>query len=87
MFGVKNDNFNGNAHAGIVTKEIKSVAAKEGINADTVRKFLRRGLLSSRKMLTVNRFHRDRETDEDKDKRQCWNIEDYVDIDSEVEKP
>jgi len=37
------------AHAGIVTKEIKSVAANEGVNADTIRKLLAQGLLSSRK--------------------------------------
>src|SRR5659263_254630 len=33
------------AHTGIVTKEIKSVAAKEGISADTVRKLLAQGLV------------------------------------------
>ncbi|MBU4491754.1 MAG: phosphomethylpyrimidine synthase ThiC, partial [Euryarchaeota archaeon] len=33
------------AHAGIVTKEIKSVAAKEGINADAIRNLVAQGLL------------------------------------------
>ena len=34
------------ANSGIVTKEIKSVAAKEGVDAQTVRKLLAQGLIA-----------------------------------------
>ena len=75
------------AHAGIVTKEIKSVAAKEGINADTVRKLLSQGLIviprnmkSKSQPIGIGKMMRT------KINANMGTSRDNVDIDAEIEK-
>src|SRR5574341_572971 len=75
------------AHAGIVTPEIKRVAAKEGINADTVRKLLAQGLL------VIPKNIRGRSDPTGIGKLMCTKINAnvgtssvFADIDAEVEK-
>ncbi len=75
------------AHAGIVTKEIKSVAAKEGINADAIRNLVAQGLLvipkninSKSRPLGIGKLMRT------KINANVGTSRDYVDIDAEVKK-
>src|SRR3989304_1980358 len=75
------------AHAGIVTNEIKSVAAKEGVDADTVRKLLAQGLV----VIPRNLNSRSQPAGIGKLMRTKINANvgtsrDYVDIDAEIEK-
>ena len=75
------------AHAGIVTKEIKSVAAKEGINADAIRNLVAQGLLviprninSKSKPLGIGKLMRT------KINANVGTSRDFVDIEAEVKK-
>jgi phosphomethylpyrimidine synthase len=75
------------AHAGLVTSEIKRVAANEGVNADTVRKLLAQGLLvipkniKSRSLpVGIGKLMRT------KINANIGTSRDYADIDAEVEK-
>ncbi len=75
------------AHAGIVTKEIKSVAATEHVNADTVRKLVAEGLLvipkninSKSEPMGIGKLMRT------KINANVGTSRDYVDIEDEVKK-
>lgn len=75
------------AHAGIVTKEMKSVAAKEGVNADAIRKLVAEGLISipkninsKSKPIGIGKLMRT------KINANVGTSRDYVDIEAEVEK-
>ncbi len=75
------------AHAGIVTREIKSVATKEGVDANAIRKFLAQGLLvipksnrSKSLPIGIGRLMRT------KINANVGTSRDYVDIDAEVKK-
>ncbi|MDD5473747.1 MAG: phosphomethylpyrimidine synthase ThiC [Candidatus Methanoperedens sp.] len=75
------------AHAGIVAKEMKSVAAKEGVNADAIKKLVSQGLLvipkninSKSKPLGIGKLMRT------KINANVGTSRDYVDIDAEVKK-
>ncbi|MFZ2411638.1 MAG: phosphomethylpyrimidine synthase ThiC, partial [Candidatus Methanoperedens sp.] len=75
------------AHAGIVTKEMKSVAAKEGVNADAIRKLVAEGLISipkninsKSKPMGIGKLMRT------KINANVGTSRDYVDIEAEVEK-
>ncbi len=75
------------AHAGIVTKEIKSVAAKEGINADAIRNLVAQGLLviprninSKSKPTGIGKLMRT------KINANVGTSRDFVDIEAEVKK-
>ena len=75
------------AHSGIVTKEIKSVAAKEGVNAGTIRKLVAEGLIVIPKNINsksepagIGKLMRT------KINANVGTSRDYVDIGAEVEK-
>ncbi|MFZ3059273.1 MAG: phosphomethylpyrimidine synthase ThiC [Candidatus Methanoperedens sp.] len=75
------------AHAGIVTKEIKSVAAKEGVNADAIRALVAQGLLvipkninSKSEPMGIGKLMRT------KINANVGTSRDYVDIEAEVKK-
>ena len=75
------------AHAGIVTKEIKSVAAKEGVNTDAIRALVAEGLLvipkninSKTEPMGIGKLMRT------KINANVGTSRDYVDIEAEVEK-
>ncbi len=75
------------AHAGVATNEIKSVAAKEGINADAVRRLVAQGLLvipkninSKSEPMGIGKLMRT------KINANVGTSRDYVDIEAEVEK-
>ncbi len=75
------------AHAGVVTAEIKHVAAKEGIDAETVRKFLAEGLLAIPRNINsrsdpagIGKFMRT------KINANVGTSRDQVDIDAEIKK-
>ncbi|MFA4934680.1 MAG: phosphomethylpyrimidine synthase ThiC [Candidatus Methanoperedens sp.] len=75
------------AHAGIVTKEMKSVAAKEGVNADAIRELVAQGLIvipkninSKSKPMGIGKLMRT------KINANVGTSRDYVDIGDEVEK-
>ncbi len=75
------------AHAGMVTKEIKSVAAKEGVDAEVVRKLLSQGQVvipknnrSKSMPVGIGRLMRT------KINANVGTSRDYVDIDTEVKK-
>jgi len=75
------------AHAGIVTKEIKSVAQKEGVDADTVRALVAQGLLVIPKNINsksgpmgIGKLM------STKINANVGTSRDYVDIEAEVEK-
>ena len=75
------------AHAGIVTKEIKSVAAKEGISVDTVRKLLAQGLVvihkninSKSQPIGIGKMM------QTKINANIGTSRDYVDIEAEIDK-
>ncbi len=75
------------AHAGIVTKEIKSVAAKEGVNAEAIKNLVAEGLL----VIPKNINSKSEPTGIGKLMRTKINANvgtsrDYVDIEAEVEK-
>lgn len=75
------------AHAGMVTKEIKSVAAREGVNAEVIRKLLSQGQVvipknnrSKSMPVGIGRLMRT------KINANVGTSRDYVDIDTEVKK-
>ncbi len=75
------------AHAGIVAKEIKSVAAKEGVNADAIRNLVAQGLVvipkninSKSEPMGIGKLMRT------KINANVGTSRDYVDIEAEVEK-
>lgn len=75
------------AHAGMVTKEIKSVAAKEGVDAEVIRKLLSQGQVvipknnrSKSMPVGIGRLMRT------KINANVGTSRDYVDIDTEVKK-
>ncbi len=75
------------AHAGVVTDEIKSVAEKEGVNADAVRSLVAQGLLvipkninSKSEPMGIGKLMRT------KINANVGTSRDYVDIEAEVEK-
>ncbi len=75
------------AHAGMVTKEIKSVAAKEGVDAEVVRKLLSQGQVvipknnrSKSMPVGIGRLMRT------KINANVGTSRDYVDIDTEIKK-
>ncbi len=75
------------AHAGIITKEIKSVAAKEGVDADAIRKLVSEGLIvipkninSKSEPMGIGKLMRT------KINANVGTSRDYVDIEAEVIK-
>lgn len=75
------------AHVGIVTKEIKSVAAKEGVNADAIRQLVAQGLIvipkninSKSEPMGIGKLMRT------KINANMGTSRDYVDIEDEVRK-